>query len=244
MFDHMVPGPHRPPGGVEPRIRHLQPRRRPVRRTADRAIGLPDGTRGAGPKSQVVGDTGRAGPGDGQRGDRPAAWTRALAADNQAVAQPTAFDLASLGCGVGLPNTQSTVKPSLELLELDFNVTVAGDGPTGARAGDRPRHRPDGLLHGPSAPSIRGWWSTRTIWPPHPSRATTQSSAAGEYSTRDLAATDQLLGSVGYHKDPAGSTSSRRGAADPPDGGRDRATRGSTGWRRDRRPAARRGDQR
>ncbi len=48
-------GPHRHPGRVESRVRHLQPGRRSVGRSVDGAVGVAEGHRGAGPEPQVVG---------------------------------------------------------------------------------------------------------------------------------------------------------------------------------------------
>ena len=102
-----------------------------------------DGQRRAGPEPQVVGDTVGAGHGHGRTWPptRPT-WTGVLAADNQAVAQPDDFDLNSLDAVSSLPNTQSTVKPSLNLLQLEFNVTSPVTSTRPVAAGHRPCHRP------------------------------------------------------------------------------------------------------
>ena len=50
------------------------------------------------------------------------AWLGAMAASSQSVAQVTTFNLATVGAVTALPNAQSTVRPSLKFLELDFNL--------------------------------------------------------------------------------------------------------------------------
>ncbi len=133
-----------------------------------------------------------------------AAWTRALSDDNQAVAQPTRFDLGSLGTVSSLPNTQSEVKPSLDLLELDFNVDTAVTFRTVAREAIAHAINRTVLLEqtfGSIDPAL-------VINQDHLAVASqpgyNQSSASGEYSVEDLAATDRLMKSIGYHKDPKG----------------------------------------
>ena len=133
-----------------------------------------------------------------------AAWTRALSVDNQTVAQPTGFDLGSLATVSALPNTQSEVKPSLDLLELDFNVETAVTFRTVAREAIAHAVNRASLLQqtfGSIDPAL-------VISQDHLAVASqsgyNQSSASGEYSAQDLAATDRLMRSIGYHKDPKG----------------------------------------
>jgi peptide/nickel transport system substrate-binding protein len=133
-----------------------------------------------------------------------AAWTKVLAANNQTVAQPSAFTLGTLDAVTSLPNTQSSVKPSLDLLELDFNM----DAPLTAQAAAR-----EAIAHALDRTVLLD----RTFGSIDPSLVVNQdhlatpaqtgynaSSASGEYTRRDLTDTDALLRSIGYHKDPAG----------------------------------------
>ncbi|MGA3148148.1 MAG: ABC transporter substrate-binding protein [Acidimicrobiales bacterium] len=133
-----------------------------------------------------------------------ATWTGALSDDNQTVAQPTGFDVGSLGTVSSLPNTQSEVKPSLDLLELDFNVNAAVTFRTVAREAIAHAISRTGLLQqtfGPIDPAL-------VINQDHLAVASqpnyNQSSASGEYGAEDLAATDRLMKSLGYHKDLEG----------------------------------------
>lgn len=131
-------------------------------------------------------------------------WTRALAANNQTVASPSAFNLNTLNAVTSLPNTESSVKPSSELMELDFNMRAPLTAQAAARqaiahALDRPL-----LLNetfGSMDPGLVVNQDHLSV-PAQPDYTT--SSASGEYGTRNLADTDALLRSVGYHKDPAG----------------------------------------
>ena len=133
-----------------------------------------------------------------------ATWTGALSQDNRAVAQPTSFDLNSLGVVSALPNTQSTVKGSLNLLELDFNI----DSPLASRSPVR-----EAIAHAINRTVLL----QQTFGAMDPALVVSQdhlaaasqasynpSSAAGEYTSLDPADTDNLLQSIGYHKDPAG----------------------------------------
>ncbi len=130
-----------------------------------------------------------------------AAWTGALRGDNRAVVQPATFDLDSLGVVSALPNTQSVVKPSLQLLELNFDVNSPVTSIPAAR---------QAIAHAINRTSIlsRTFGSidpALVINQDHlatPSESSyTQSTAAGEYSTPDLVVTDRLLRSIGFHKD-------------------------------------------
>ncbi len=133
-----------------------------------------------------------------------AAWTRGLSDGNQTVAQPTSFDLDSLGVVSSLPNVQSTVKGSLDLLELDFNFAASLTSQAAAREAIAHAISRTELLQqtfGPIDPSLE-------ISQDHLAAASQsgyrQSSASGEYSAEDLVATDRLLKSIGYHKDVDG----------------------------------------
>ncbi|MGH9079271.1 MAG: ABC transporter family substrate-binding protein [Acidimicrobiales bacterium] len=133
-----------------------------------------------------------------------AAWTSALASGNRTVAQPQSFDLGSVSQVTSMPNAQSEIKPSLNLLALEFNVTA----PTTARLAARQAiahaiDRTDLLEHtfGPIDASL-------VINQDHLALTTQSSynpsSVSAGYDTRDLDATDRLLRSLGYHEDAAG----------------------------------------
>ena len=77
-----------------------------------------------GPESQMVGNSGGDRSGDRRRCCRARRrGSGRLAASNQTVAQPTDFDLGSLDAVSSLPNTQSFIKSSLNLMQLEFNVS-------------------------------------------------------------------------------------------------------------------------
>jgi peptide/nickel transport system substrate-binding protein len=133
-----------------------------------------------------------------------AAWIQGLRDSNQTAAQPSRFDLDSLGLVSSLPNTQSVVKPSLDLLELDFNVNTPVTFRTVAREALAHAINRTELLQqtfGSIDPAL-------VINQDHLAAASqsgyNQSSASGEYSAVDLAATDRLMKSIGYHKDSQG----------------------------------------
>jgi peptide/nickel transport system substrate-binding protein len=132
-------------------------------------------------------------------------WTGALAGSNQAVAQPSSFSLQSLDAASSLPNTQSYVRPSLNLLQLEFNVTSPVTMRPAARQAIAHAIDRTALLNrtfGPIDPGL-------VVNQDHLATASQpdydQSSAAGEYSTPDLTATRLLFKSVGFHQDPAGN---------------------------------------
>jgi peptide/nickel transport system substrate-binding protein len=131
-------------------------------------------------------------------------WIGALATSNQAVAQPSTFNLGSLDAVSSLPNTQSLIKPSLNLLQLEFNVTSPLTVQPAAR---------EAIAHALDRTAMLN----RVFGALDPALVVNQdhlaiasqgtynaSSAAGEYTTPNLATTDRLLRSVGYHQDPAG----------------------------------------
>ncbi len=132
-------------------------------------------------------------------------WTGELAQSNQAVAQPNAFNLGTLDAVSSLPNTQSFIKPSLNLLQLEFNVTSAVTMRAAARQAIAHVIDRTALLNktfGPIDPTL-------VVNQDHLATASQadyqESSAAGEYSAPDLTTTDRLLKSIGYHQDPAGT---------------------------------------
>jgi peptide/nickel transport system substrate-binding protein len=131
-------------------------------------------------------------------------WIGALATSNQAVAQPSTFNLGSLDAVSSLPNTQSLIKPSLNLLQLEFNVA----SPLAVQPAAR-----EAIAHALDRTAMLN----RVFGSLDPALVVNQdhlaiesqgtyiaSSAAGEYTTPDLVTTDRLLRSVGYHQDPAG----------------------------------------
>ncbi len=136
--------------------------------------------------------------------DDQASWVGALAADNQAVTQPTSFDLRGLDAVSSLPNTQSLIKGSLDLLDLEFNVTAAPTSHPAVR---------QAIAHAIDRTSLLA----RVFGTIDPDLVVNQdhlatpiqssyspSSAAGEYTAPDLDATDRLLRSVGFHRDALG----------------------------------------
>jgi peptide/nickel transport system substrate-binding protein len=140
------------------------------------------------------------------------AWTGTLASGNEAVAQPTKFNLKGVGAVSSMPNTQSVLRPTLNLLDLEFNVksTVMSRVATRqaiAHAVDR-----NGLLartFGAVDPDL-------VVNQDHLATAMqstyTPSSASGGYTASDLATSGQLLRSVGFHQDAADSWVNSDGA--------------------------------
>ncbi len=134
----------------------------------------------------------------------PSTWIGALAGSNHAVAQPATFNLEALNAVSSLPNTQSSVKPSLNFLQVEFNVksTVT------AKAAMR-----EAIAHSLDRPALLA----RTFAPIEPDLLVSQdhlaapsqpsyspSSASGEYLSADPASTDRLLKSLGFHQDQSG----------------------------------------
>jgi len=134
----------------------------------------------------------------------PSSWATQLVASNQAATQPLDFDLSALDAVSSMPNTQSSVKPSLRLVGLEFNVASPQMSRVAARqavahALDRVDllHRTFGAIE-PDLVVSQDHLATPT------QTSYTPSSAAGEYSTRDVATTDQLLKSLDYRQNAAG----------------------------------------
>jgi peptide/nickel transport system substrate-binding protein len=132
------------------------------------------------------------------------AWVGGLAASNEAVAQPTQFTLGSLDAVSSLPNTQSFIKPSLNFLDLEFDVTSPLMSKVAARQAVAHVIDRTALLNrifGSLDPAL-------VINQDHLATASqgtyNASSAAGEYSLPNLATTARLLKSIGYHQDPTG----------------------------------------
>jgi len=139
------------------------------------------------------------------------AWAGALARGDRSAAQPSTFNLSSLNVVSSMPNTQSAVRPSLQFLDLEFNVS---DPATAKAARQAVAHAIDrtSLLDrtfGSIEPDL-------VVSEDHLATPTQSqygaSSAAGEYATRDLATSDRLLKSIGYklnaddqYVDPSGA---------------------------------------
>jgi len=132
-------------------------------------------------------------------------WTSALAANNQTVVQPTSFDMRALQAVTSLPNSESDIKPSLTTLDLEFNVSSPITSHPAAR---------EAIAHAIDRTSLLTHIfgsidAALTVDQDHlaaPSQSQyTPSSAAGEYTTVDLDATDHLLKSLGYHRDGLGN---------------------------------------
>ncbi len=141
-----------------------------------------------------------------------AAWAGALATGNRTAAQPGSFDLGSLNQVSSMPNTQSDVRPSLELLDLEFNVTSQVTSSTAAR---------QAIAHAIDRNDLLD----RTVGPMDPDLVPNEdhlalalqsgynpSPVSAEYDTRDLDTSDRLLRSLGYHEDPAGDYVDASGA--------------------------------
>lgn len=134
----------------------------------------------------------------------PRTWTSALADNNHTVVQPTSFDMNALQAVTSLPNTQSMIRPSLTTLDLEFNVA----SPITSRPAAR-----EAIAHAIDRTSLLTHVfgsidSGLTVDEDHLAAQSqsqyTPSSASGEYTTVDLAATDHLLKSLGYHRDDLG----------------------------------------
>jgi peptide/nickel transport system substrate-binding protein len=142
-----------------------------------------------------------------------ASWAGSLARVNQAVAQPTSFDLQSLNVVSSLPNTQSGVHPSLNMYELDFDVTSPVTVHPAARQAIAHAINRSDLL----AQTFGVLDSSLVVNQDHLGVAAQPdyqaSSAAGEYDFRDLVTTDRLLRSLGYHQDATGTYVDASGAA-------------------------------
>jgi peptide/nickel transport system substrate-binding protein len=142
----------------------------------------------------------------------PSVWTSTLGRRDRSAAQPTDFDLAALDAVTSKPNTQSVVRPSLRLLDLDFNVASPVMARTAARQAVAHAIDRTGLLartFGSIEPDL-------VVNQDHlatPAQTGyTESSAAGEYTTTDLVSTDRLLRSIGFHQNLAGTYVDTTGA--------------------------------
>ena len=132
------------------------------------------------------------------------AWIATLGASNRSVVQPSSFDLGTMEAISSLPNTESTVSPSLSFLQVEFDTTSPTTSPLAvrqaiARAIDRTSLLSD--TFGSIDPGL-------TVSEDHlavPSQPAYQASTAStEYDGADPAAVDRLLASVGFHRGTGG----------------------------------------
>ena len=142
----------------------------------------------------------------------PASWASQVGKGDRTATQPLTFDLTSLDTVSSMPNTQSTIKPSLRLLDLAFNVTSPQMSRVAVRqavahAIDRTDllNRSVGSIE-PDLVVSEDHLATQS------QSSYTPSSAAGEYTTRDPVTTDRLLRSLGYRQDAAGQYVDATGA--------------------------------
>ncbi len=128
----------------------------------------------------------------------------ALGTSSRSVIEVGSFGLQSLDAVSSLPNTQSAVKSSLDMLQLDFNVT----SPVAMRQAAR-----QAIAHviDRSALLDRVFGSIDpglVVNQDHLAVASQsnyqQSSAAGEYTAPDPATTSRLLKSIGFHQNGVG----------------------------------------
>ena len=129
-----------------------------------------------------------------------AAVTAGLGASNEVVAEPSQFDLGLLNTVSALPNTQSILKPSLDFIQVEFNVASAATSEVALRQAIA--HTIDRQLllqqtFATIAPDL-------VVSQNHLAVATQQAYAASTasvgYNEPDLSATARLLESAGYHK--------------------------------------------
>lgn len=133
-----------------------------------------------------------------------AGWAGALAAGNRTVAAPQAFDLGSVDLVTSMPNTQSAVRPSLNLMDLEFNVTAATTAPLVVRQAIAHAVDRNDLLARIFAPTDPDLVVNQDHLAVASQASYGASTVGAEYATRDLDTTDRLLRSAGYHEDPAG----------------------------------------
>ena len=134
----------------------------------------------------------------------PASWIAPLATSDTAVSQPGSFTLGSLNSVSALPNTQSSIHPSLALQSLEFDVRSAVGSHLAARQAIA--HAVDrsallSKLFGALDPSLVVNDSHLALaW----QNSYAASTAAGEYDQVDPDSTDKLLGTLGFTKGAAG----------------------------------------
>jgi peptide/nickel transport system substrate-binding protein len=130
----------------------------------------------------------------------PGTWFSALSNNNRTVVQPSIFNLGTLNIASSLPNTQSTVKPSLSFLQLEFNVA----SPTTSQLVVRQAiaHNVDRTML--LAQTFKSIDPDLDVNEDHLAVASQNaymaSSAASGYDKADPSAADRLLATVGFHR--------------------------------------------
>jgi peptide/nickel transport system substrate-binding protein len=133
-----------------------------------------------------------------------ATWATALAGGNHTVVQPRTFDLGSVNQVTSMPNTQSAVRPSLNLLDLEFNVTAPTTSPLALRQAVAHAIDRTDLLARTFGPIDSDLVINRDHLGVAAQSSYNPSRVSAEYDIRDLDTTDRLLRSLGYREDPAG----------------------------------------
>ena len=133
-----------------------------------------------------------------------AVWTSALARSSRSVVEVDSFNLQSLAAVSSLPNTQSSVKPSLDLLQLNFNVTSPVTMHQAVRQAVGHVIDRNALLDRVFGAIDPGLVVNQDHLAVASQSNYQQSSAAGEYATPDPITTSRLLKSIGFHLNAAG----------------------------------------
>ncbi|HWD51201.1 MAG TPA: ABC transporter family substrate-binding protein [Acidimicrobiales bacterium] len=132
----------------------------------------------------------------------PSTWVAQLGSSNHMVAQPASFNLATLNATSSLPNTQSSVQPSLTFMQVEFNTISPLGSQMALRQGVAHSIDREALL----AQTFKAVAPDLEVNEDHlavPFANTyAKSSAASGYDKADPAAADRLLTSVGYHRAP------------------------------------------
>lgn len=127
-------------------------------------------------------------------------WISPLAATTTGVSQPGSFTLASLSSVSGLPNSQSSIHPALKFLSLEFNVKSTVASHVAARQAVAHAIDRSSLLNrlfGTIDPNLAVNQDHLAVaWQTSYSAST----AAGEYTTVSLTATDTLLKTLGFDR--------------------------------------------
>jgi peptide/nickel transport system substrate-binding protein len=130
----------------------------------------------------------------------PSTWVAGLGSSNHMVAQPAGFNLTTLNATSSLPNTQSTVQPSLTFMQVEFNTISPLASQMALRQAIAHSIDRDALL----AQTFRAVAPDLGVNEDHlavPFANTySKSSAASGYDKADPAAADRLLASSGYHR--------------------------------------------
>jgi peptide/nickel transport system substrate-binding protein len=138
-------------------------------------------------------------------GASPSKWLGTMALNSEAVVEVTSYDLATIGAVTGLPNTQSTVRPSLNFLELDFNLRSMLMSRVALRQAVGHVIDRTTLLAGTfGAIGPNMMVSNDHLATPSQSQYTASPMSAG-YAGPNLPSADALLRSLGYHPDSSGS---------------------------------------